>query len=66
MTALMFYRKIGLETKVSALNKKLDKKIFYNFADLNKKERDVIARYIERMELAYLLTATTIQYSAHC
>ena len=60
MTALMFYRKIGLETKLSALNKKLDKKIFYDFADLNKKEKDVITRYIERMELAYLLTANTI------
>lgn len=60
MTALMFYRKIGLETKLSSLNKKLDKKIFYDFADLKKKEKDVITKYIERMELAYLLTPTTI------
>lgn len=60
MTASMFYRKMGLESKLSALNKKLDKKSFYDFADLNKKEKDIITKYIERMELAYLLTPTTI------
>ena len=60
MTASMFYRKMGLESKLSSLNKKLDKKIFYDFADLNKKEKDVITKYIDRMELAYLLTPSTI------
>jgi hypothetical protein len=60
MTASMFYRKMGLESKLPSMNKKLDKKIFYDSADLKKKEKEVITKYIERMELAYLLTNTTI------
>jgi hypothetical protein len=60
MSVLTFYREMGLETKIPSLNKKLDKKIFYDYADLNKKEKDVITKYIERMELTYLLTTSTI------
>ena len=60
MSAAAFYRQIGLESKLPSLNKKLDKKMFYDFADLNKKEKDAITKHIERMELAYLLTPTTI------
>jgi len=60
MSASTFYREIGLEQKLPSLNKKLDKKIFYEYAELNKKEKDVITKYIERMELTYLLTPSTI------
>lgn len=60
MAGLMFYRMIGLDNKVRPLYKKLDKKMFYDFADLNKKEKDYITKYIERIELTYLLTPTTI------
>lgn len=60
MSASTFYREIGLEQKLPSINKKLDKKIFYDYADLNKKEKDVITKYIERMELSYLLTPSTI------
>ncbi|MGG5254758.1 DUF4391 domain-containing protein [Neobacillus sp. SM06] len=60
MSASTFYREIGLEQKLPSLNKKLDKKIFYDYAVLNKKEKDVITKYIERMELTYLLTPSTI------
>lgn len=54
------YKVIGLDSKLSALNKKLDKKMFYDYADLNKKEKNIITKYIDRIELTYLLTPTTI------
>ncbi|WEZ08573.1 DUF4391 domain-containing protein [Priestia flexa] len=60
MTTTLFYQVIGLDSKLTALNKKLDKKMFYDYADLNKKEKDVITKYIDRIELAYLLTPSTI------
>lgn len=60
MSVSTFYREIGLEQKLPSLNKKLDKKIFYDYAELNKKEKDVITKYIDRMELTYLLTPSTI------
>lgn len=60
MSASTFYREIGLEQKLPSLNKKLDKKIFYDYAVLNKKEKGVITKYVERMELTYLLTPSTI------
>lgn len=60
MAASLFYQVIGLDSRLDALNKKLDKKMFYDYADLNKKEKDVITKYIDRIELAYLLTPSTI------
>ncbi|MEK4873382.1 DUF4391 domain-containing protein [Bacillus sp. FSL W8-0102] len=60
MAGLMFYRMIGLDDKVRPLYKKLDKKMFYDFADLNKKEKNFITKYIERIELTYLLTPSMI------
>ncbi|MDF0728959.1 DUF4391 domain-containing protein [Cytobacillus sp. S13-E01] len=60
MVASRFYEMIGLDSKLQALQKKLDKKMFYEYADLNKKEKDVITKHIERIELTYLLTPTTI------
>jgi hypothetical protein len=60
MAGLTLYRMIGLDDKVRPLNKKLDKKMFYDFADLNKKEKDYITKYVERIELSYLLTPSTI------
>jgi hypothetical protein len=38
--------------------------MFYDFADINKKEKTAITKYIERMELTYLLTPTTINIQA--
>lgn len=38
--------------------------MFYDFADINKKEKTAITKYIERMELTYLLTSTTINIQA--
>jgi hypothetical protein len=60
MSANEFYRSIGIDGYLAPLNKKLDKKSFYDHADLNKKEKDVITKYIQRMELAYLLTPSTV------
>lgn len=60
MAGLAFYERIGLDDKVRPLQKKLDKKMFYDFADLNKKEKDYITKYIERIELTFLLTPGTI------
>ncbi|TCS84502.1 DUF4391 domain-containing protein [Tepidibacillus fermentans] len=60
MSASTFYRQIGLESKLPSLNKKLDKKNFYDYVDLNRKEKDVITKAIERMELTFLLTPSTI------
>ncbi|WP_048716500.1 DUF4391 domain-containing protein [Bacillus sp. 522_BSPC] len=60
MATSLFYQVIGLDSKLEALNKKLDKKMFYDYADLNKKEKNVITKYIDRIELAYLLTPSTI------
>lgn len=34
--------------------------MFYDFADMNKKEKTTITKFIERMELTYLLTPSTI------
>lgn len=55
-----FYVSSGIDSYLSPINKKLDKKAFYDHADLNKKEKDVITKYIQRMELAYLLTPSTV------
>lgn len=38
--------------------------MFYDFADINKREKTAITKYIERMELSYLLTPTTINIQA--
>lgn len=62
--AYEFYTEIGLDSRLTALNKKLDKKMFYDFADINKKEKTAITKNIERMELTYLLTPTTINIQA--
>lgn len=62
--AYEFYRRIGLDSRLTAINKKLDKKMFYDFADINKKEKTAITKNIERMELTYLLTPTTINIQA--
>lgn len=34
--------------------------MFYDFADINKKEKNVISKFVERLELSYLLTPSTI------
>lgn len=60
MAATEFYQSIGIDGFLTSLNKKLDKKTFYDHADLNKKEKDVITKYIQRMELANLLTPSTV------
>lgn len=51
---------IGLEDRLPAVKKKLDKKMFYDYADLNKKEKNVLKKNVERIELSYLLTPSTI------
>ena len=65
MAASHFYEIIGLDSKLKALSRKLDKKMFYDYADLKKKEKDVIAKHIERIELTYLLTPSTINIQPH-
>mgnify|MGYP001181035379 CR=1 FL=1 len=56
----IFYARLGLDDKVRPLHKKLDKKMFYDFADLTKKEKDYITKYIDRIELTYVLTPSVI------
>ncbi|KGR83661.1 hypothetical protein CD31_15740 [Lysinibacillus boronitolerans JCM 21713 = 10a = NBRC 103108] len=51
---------MGLESRLTPLNKKLDKKMFYDFADIKQKEKNVISKFVERLELSYLLTPSTI------
>jgi len=60
MGANKFYQYIGIGGFLSPLNRKLDKKVFYEHADVNKKGKDAITKYIQRMELAYLLTPSTV------
>ncbi|GER70808.1 hypothetical protein BpJC7_21110 [Weizmannia acidilactici] len=60
MTTAAFYKKIGLEERIPALKRKLDKKLFYEQADLSPKEKNVLAKQVERIELTYLLTPATI------
>lgn len=55
-----FYQKIGLVESVVPLRKKLDKKMFYENAELNRKEKNVMIKYVERIELTYLLNPSTI------
>lgn len=38
--------------------------MFYDYADINKKGKMAITKYIERMELSYILTPTTINIQA--
>lgn len=64
MVASSFYEKIGLSQKVTSINKKLDKKMFYDYVDINRKEKNVIMKFVERMELTYLLTPNTINIQA--
>lgn len=64
LNAFDFYERIGLAKRVPAVKKKLDKKMFYDYADLNKKEKNVIMKNVERMELSYLLTPSTINIQA--
>ncbi|MED4332175.1 DUF4391 domain-containing protein, partial [Geobacillus stearothermophilus] len=60
MAGFTFYARIGLDDKVRPLHKKLDKKMFYDFADLTKKEKGYITKYVDRIELTYLLTPSVI------
>lgn len=55
-----FYEQIGIGQFLSPIHKKLDKKLFYEQAGLKKTEKEAIAKSIERMELAYILTVSTI------
>lgn len=64
MGAFRFYEQIGLNDRLPAVKKKLDKKMFYDYADVNKKEKNVITKYVERMELSFLLTPSTINIQA--
>lgn len=60
MAGVAFYQMIGLDSHVRPLHKKLDKKTFYDFADLNKKEKDYVTKYVERIELTYVLTPSNM------
>ncbi|AXM87806.1 DUF4391 domain-containing protein [Anoxybacillus ayderensis] len=60
MAGVAFYQVIGLDSRVHPLRKKLDKKMFYDFADLNRKEKDYITKYVERIELTYVLTPSNM------
>ncbi|WP_277679726.1 DUF4391 domain-containing protein [Gracilibacillus dipsosauri] len=64
MEALQFYERIELNDRSQAVKKKLDKKMFYDYGDVNKKEKNVITKFVERMELTYLLTPSTINIQA--
>lgn len=64
MEAQAFYERIGLVERLPALNKKLDKKMFYDFADINRKEKNIIKKYVDRMELTFLLIPSTINIQA--
>lgn len=64
LDAFRFFEQIGLKDRLPAVKKKLDKKMFYDYADVNKKEKNVITKYVERMELSFLLTPSTINIQA--
>jgi len=60
MSVKVFFKRMGLEQRLQPVQKKLDKKIFYDNAKLNRSEKRVIANIIERIELTYLLTPSNI------
>lgn len=60
MTDISLYNSMGLDKYVQPLNKKLDKKMFYDQADLNKKEKNLLQKQVEKIELSYLLVPSTI------
>lgn len=64
MGEVIFYERIGLPQKLSPIMKKLDKKMFYEYADISRKEKNVITNYVDRFELSYLLTPNTINIQA--
>ncbi|MFD1349055.1 DUF4391 domain-containing protein [Oceanobacillus caeni] len=64
MDAFQFYERIELKGRLPAVKKKLDKKMFYDYSDVNKKEKNVITKYVERIELSFLLTPSTINIQA--
>ncbi|CEG26476.1 hypothetical protein BN1002_01323 [Bacillus sp. B-jedd] len=55
-----FYEHIGIGRLLSPIHKKLDKKMFYEQGGLKKGEKETISKLIEKMELAYLLSLSTI------
>jgi len=64
MSVKVFFKRMGLEQRLQPVHKKLDKKMFYDNAKLNRSEKRVIANVIERIELTYLLTPSNINIQA--
>lgn len=46
--------------RVNYLGRRLDKKMFYDNGDFNKKDRKIFADYIDRIEMSYLINSTNL------
>jgi hypothetical protein len=51
---------MGLIEKIDPLYKKLEKKMFFEHGGLKKKEKDYLTKYVQRMEITFLLNSSTI------
>ena len=55
-----FYEQLGFTDMVEPLNKKLDKKMFYEHGQLSSQEQKLFSAHIDRIMLSYLWTSSTV------
>lgn len=60
MGATQFYELIGLAERLPNNKKILSKKMFYDYTEIDRKEKKAVQNYVKRIELSYLLTESTI------
>ncbi|HFK1681938.1 TPA: DUF4391 domain-containing protein [Bacillus tropicus] len=56
----MFYELIGLTDRLTPLNRKIDKKMFFNQINFSTKEKQQITTWIDRVVMAYILAPQNI------
>ncbi|HHP5616471.1 DUF4391 domain-containing protein [Bacillus cereus group sp. BY17LC] len=56
----MFYELIGLTDRLTPLNRKIDKKMFFNQMNFSTKEKQQITTWIDRVVMAYILAPQNI------
>lgn len=56
----MFYELIGLTNRLTPLNRKIDKKMFFNQMNFATKEKQQITTWIDRVVMAYILAPQNI------
>jgi hypothetical protein len=56
----IFYELIGLRDRVTPLNRKIDKKMFFEQLEFSSKERQKFTQWIDRVVLTYILASQNI------